>query len=99
MRQEKGLPKIEADWADKCPANPQFVQMYQSAQMDDGGDMEDPDAAEDDNGEDNDAWNDVNGGNDSEGQDETDEGSEEKPLDFGSGNTDEGVNKSLTYWI
>ena len=99
VRQEKGLPKIEADWADKCPANPQFVQMYQSAQMNGGDDMEDPDAAEDENGEDNDAWNDVNGGNDSEGQDETDEGSEEKPLDFGSGNADEGVNKSLTYWI
>lgn len=39
VRKEKGLPKIEADWADKCPANPQLVQMYQSAQM--GGGMED----------------------------------------------------------
>lgn len=46
VRKEKGLKPIEADWADKCPANPQFVQMYQSAQMDGGG-MEDPDAAED----------------------------------------------------
>ena len=42
VRKEKGLKPIEADWADKCPANPQFVQMYQSAQMDGGG-MEDPD--------------------------------------------------------
>ena len=99
VRQEKGLPKIEADWADKCPANPQFVQMYQSAQMNGGDDMEDPDAAEDENEEDNDAWNEVDGGNNSEEQEETDEGSEGKPLDFGSGNTNEGVNKSLTYWI
>jgi hypothetical protein len=50
VRKEKGLKPIEADWADKCPANPQFVQMYQSAQMDGGG-MEDPDAAEDEGGE------------------------------------------------
>ena len=49
VRKEKGLKPIEADWADKCPANPQFVQMYQSAQMDGGG-MEDPDAAEDEEG-------------------------------------------------
>ena len=49
VRKEKGLKPIEADWADKCPANPQFVQMYQSAQMDDGG-MEDPDAEEDEEG-------------------------------------------------
>lgn len=40
VRKEKGLKPIEADWADKCPANPQLVQMYQSAQMDAGG-MED----------------------------------------------------------
>lgn len=75
VRKEKGLKPIEADWADKCPANPQFVQMYQSAQMDGGG-MEDPDAAEDEGGEgadfgeenadenenvDNDAWNDIAG--------------------------------------
>ncbi len=51
VRKEKGLKPIEADWADKCPANPQFVQMYQSAQMDGGG-MEDPDAAEDEEGAD-----------------------------------------------
>ena len=40
VRKEKGLKPIEADWADKCPANPQLVQMYQAAQMDAGG-MED----------------------------------------------------------
>lgn len=49
VRKEKGLKPIEADWADKCPANPQFVQMYQAAQMDGGG-MED--VGEEDDGED-----------------------------------------------
>ena len=49
VRKEKGLKPIDADWADKCPANPQFVQMYQAAQMDGGG-MEDPDAEEDEEG-------------------------------------------------
>ena len=49
VRKEKGLKPIEADWADKCPANPQFVQMYQAAQMDGGG-MEDPGAEEDEEG-------------------------------------------------
>ena len=60
VRKEKGLKPIEADWADKCPANPQFVQMYQSAQMDGGG-MEDPDAAEDEGGEGADFGGDDNG--------------------------------------
>ena len=46
VRKEKGLKPIEADWADKCPANPQFVQMYQAAQMDDGGGMEDMEEGE-----------------------------------------------------
>lgn len=45
VRKEKGLKPIEADWADKCPANPQLVQMYQSSQMDGGG-MEDIEGAE-----------------------------------------------------
>ncbi len=54
VRQEKGLPKIEAEWADKCPANPQFVQMFQSAQMGGGDAMEDPDAADDEDGEETD---------------------------------------------
>ena len=46
IRKEKGLKPIDADWADKCPANPQLVQMYQAAQMDDGG-MEDMEEGED----------------------------------------------------
>lgn len=45
VRKEKGLKPIKADWADKCPANPQLVQMYQSSQMDGGG-MEDIEGAE-----------------------------------------------------
>jgi len=45
VRKEKGLKPIDADWADKCPANPQLVQMYQSSQMDGGG-MEDIEGAE-----------------------------------------------------
>ncbi len=32
VRAEKGLPRLEADWANECPANPQFVQLYQAAQ-------------------------------------------------------------------
>lgn len=41
VRKEKGLKPIEAEWADKCPANPQFVQMYQASQMNADGGMED----------------------------------------------------------
>lgn len=104
VRKEKGLKPIEADWADKCPANPQFVQMYQSAQMDGGG-MEDPDAAEDgeetggDFGEenaeesdnvDNDAWGEIAGSdnNDNAGNEDNAEEEEENP---------EGVEKSFKY--
>lgn len=75
VRKEKGLKPIDADWADKCPANPQFVQMYQAEQMDGGG-MEDMEEGADfggaDNGDfgdgedgesaDNDTWNDISGG-------------------------------------
>ena len=39
VRKEKGLPPLTAKWADECPANPQFVQMYQALQM--SGEMED----------------------------------------------------------
>lgn len=33
VRREKGLKPLEAEWADKCPANPQFVQLYQAESM------------------------------------------------------------------
>ena len=103
VRKEKGLKPIEADWADKCPANPQFVQMYQSAQMDGGG-MEDPDAAEDEGGEgadfgeenadenenvDNDAWNDIAGNNKVNNAENEDNAGEETKS--------EGVEKSFKF--
>ncbi len=103
VRKEKGLKPIEADWADKCPANPQLVQMYQSAQMDGGG-MEDPDAAEDEGGEgadfgeenadenenvDNDAWNEITG-NDKENN-------AEKEDNAGEETKSEGVEKSFKF--
>jgi len=75
VRKEKGLKPIEAEWADKCPANPQFVQMYQASQMNADGGMEDMgEEGEDLGGEeapeegaeieeggnvDEDAWNDI----------------------------------------
>lgn len=101
VRKEKGLKPIEADWADKCPANPQFVQMYQSAQMDGGG-MEDPDAAEDEGGEgadfgeenadenenvDNDAWDDIAGNEEANAENKDNAGEKD------NGN----INKSLTF--
>ena len=87
VRKEKGLKPLEAKWADECPANPQFVQMYQSAQMDGGG-MEDPEAegAEPDGEE----WEEVEDG------EESDEGGEKEP-DFGEPEDDNGVQKSLNY--
>ena len=103
VRKEKGLKPIEADWADKCPANPQFVQMYQSAQMDGGG-MEDPDAAEDEGEEgadfgeenadenenvDNDAWNDIAGNNKVNNAENEDNAGEETKS--------EGVEKSFKF--
>lgn len=101
VRKEKGLKPIEADWADKCPANPQFVQMYQSAQMDGGG-MEDPDAAEDEEGADfgeenadenenvdNDAWNDIAGNNKVNNAENEDNAGEETKS--------EGVEKSFKF--
>lgn len=105
VRKEKGLKPIEADWADKCPANPQFVQMYQSAQMDGGG-MEDPDAAEDgeetggDFGEenaeeasdnvDNDAWGEIAGSDNNDNAGNEGNAEEEEE-------NPEGVEKSFKY--
>ena len=42
MGKEKGLKPIEAKWADECPANPQFTQMYQATSAEEqGSGMED----------------------------------------------------------
>lgn len=42
VRKEKGLKPLESEWADKCPANPQLVQMYQAEAAQQGAGMEDP---------------------------------------------------------
>jgi len=67
VRKEKGLKPIEADWADKCPANPQFVQMYQAEAMnaEEGGEgmdgMEGMDSENADNADDTENQNDDSG--------------------------------------
>lgn len=55
IRKEKGLAKLDAKWADECPANPQLVQMYMSeqAQGAEGENMEDPES----DGAGSDEWN------------------------------------------
>ena len=77
VRREKGLPPLEAKWADECPANPQFVQMYQAAQMDGGG-MEDPE----DGGEevDGDGWGEVEGGEETTEEEADGDGGVQKSL-------------------
>lgn len=57
IREEKGLEKLESEWADKVPANPQLVQLYQAEQAqnmggDDGGMGDFGDGMDDDGGED-----------------------------------------------
>lgn len=65
VRKEKGLPPLTAKWADECPANPQFVQMYQAESagggMPDGGmfDPEDGDGEASEDGEADGADNDT----------------------------------------
>jgi hypothetical protein len=107
VRKEKGLPAIEADWADNCPANPQLVQMYQSAQMNAG--MEDPEAEgeegdteggeEEENEENSDVDNEAWSGEQEENKDaentdtENSDNAENKEPDFGSSqNKEEGGN-------
>ncbi len=64
IRKAKGLPKIDADWADKCPANPQLVQLYQSAaQAEQGSGMEDMEDDEGDFGNEEDTENGENNEN------------------------------------
>lgn len=38
VRVEKGLDKLDADWADECPANPQLVQLYNASKAAEEGD-------------------------------------------------------------
>lgn len=96
VRKEKGLPPLEAEWADACPANPQFTQMYQAAQAqdqggdggfgEDGGDF--GEGGEDSFGEDefNNPGEENTGGEDSFSEDEFENNGSEEP-----------VAKSLTY--
>lgn len=84
-RKEKGLEPLKAKWADECPANPQYTQMYQATQM--GGGMED---SSDENDE---AWN---SGFENISDEETSEAeSEENESDFGSSEDAETFDKSL----
>lgn len=91
VRKEKGLPPLKAKWADECPANPQFVQMYQASQM--SGEME---AMEYEDGSDE-----ADFGGEDNGGDSGDEEIDVTEGDFGSDeNEDAGnqnVEKSLTF--
>lgn len=73
IRKEKGLPPLEADWADKCPANPQLVQLYQSAQaQEQGSGMEDTEGMEEDEGGDFGSVDDNAEGDNADSEDNTD---------------------------
>lgn len=91
VRKEKGLPPLKAKWADECPANPQFVQMYQASQM--SGEMEDMEY--EDGSDEADFVGEDNGGDSGDEEIDVTEG------DFGSDeNEDAGnqnVEKSLTF--
>lgn len=91
VRKEKGLPPLKAKWADECPANPQFVQMYQASQM--SGEMEDMEY--EDGSDEADFGGEDNGGDSGDEEIDVTEG------DFGSDeNEDAGnqnVEKSLTF--
>ncbi len=63
VRKEKGLKPLEGKWADECPANPQFTQMYQAASAQEGGGMED--------------MGDMDGGASFEGESETEIGADD----------------------
>ena len=86
-REEKGMKKLDAEWAD-IPLNPQAVQLFQSAQaqQQQGGDM---------GGSDDDSWGDYQGaimGDDAEAGDFGSEGNAEEPAEENGG---EEMQKSL----
>lgn len=94
VRKEKGLPPLEAKWADECPANAQFVQMYQGAQG--GGGMEDAEGDFDGMGDDEGAdWLDGEDG-DGGGMDSGEYAGED---DADGGGAERGINKSFGVWI
>lgn len=105
VRKEKGLKLIEADWADKCPANPQFVQMYQASQMQDGaggmpgmddvdmGDNPDIDSGDEDTTGDTEGVTEVGKNGDNGGLDGTDSEAWGKVEDKAE------IGKSITYML
>ena len=97
VRKEKGLPPLEAKWADECPANAQFVQMYQGAQG--GGGMEDAEGDFDGMGDDDGAdW--LDGEDGDEGETDSGEYAAEDDADGGGAERGErGINKSFGVWI
>ena len=95
VRKEKGLKPLEAKWADACPANPQFVQMYQAEAMnaDDGGGMEDMDGENSDDGESSDTDDNAD---DTENQ--NDDGDENENVDNDAwDNMQKSIKKSLVF--
>ena len=97
VRKEKGLPPLEAKWADECPANAQFVQMYQGAQG--GGGMEDAEGDFDGMGDDDGAgWIDGEDG-DGGGTDSGEYAAEDDADGSGAERGERGINKSFGVWI
>lgn len=105
VRKEKGLPALEGEWANECPANPQFLQMYQAAKGqeqgedeggEDMGDMGEEGDEGEDEGIDNDKWGDIE--DNAQGKDDggDDEGGEEG--DEENGDDAKEVHKSLNVW-
>ena len=86
VREEKGLPRLEAQWADECPANPQFVQLYQAAQ---GGGM--GSGLVDDEDEDDGGLDDEEGGLEEDEEDGIEDEEEEGGGDEG------GIEKSFRF--
>lgn len=65
IRKEKGLPPLESEFANNCPANPQLTQMYQNEQaqsqgsgLEDAGEMDDTEQ-QGDFGDENEDWGDI----------------------------------------
>lgn len=89
VRKEQGLKPLDQKWADECPANPQFTQMYQAANAqnmggEEGGmvDMGDDidygeDGEEPEQNVDDEAWGDISGESAEESAEDTGEEQEE----------------------
>ncbi len=107
-RKEKGLEPLKMKWADECPANPQFVQMYQAesgAGVEDAGDFgeseeegaPDDEETQENEGEeklkaDEEAWENLEDGEEGVENGEEDGGGEEA-------SEDEETRKSLVFYF